>query len=125
MLDGAQGNPNNAQRLPGAGAARAIRGLGAFVDLSPEASGARDFADTADIVAGLERVVTIDTSVAHLAGAMGKPCHVLMAQQAVDWYTNRRDDRTPWYPSTRLIRQRCAGDWAGIVVDLAAALSKA
>jgi tetratricopeptide (TPR) repeat protein len=125
MLDGAQGNPNNAQRLPGAAAARAIRGLGAFVDLSPEASGARDFADTAEIVGGLERVVTVDTSVAHLAGAMGKPCLVLMAYQAVDWYTNRRDDRTPWYPSLRLIRQRRAGDWAGVVADLAAALSKA
>ena len=123
MLQGAPSNANNANRLPGFGVARAIRGLADFVELSPEATGVGDFADTARIVAGLEAVVTVDTSVAHLAGSMGKPCWVLMSRPAIDWYTNWNDDRTPWYPSVRLLRQRRAGDWAGVVADLAAGLA--
>jgi ADP-heptose:LPS heptosyltransferase len=92
------------------------------VDLSPEASGARDFAETAEIVAGLERVVTVDTSVAHLAGSMGKPCWILAPRPAIDWYTNWKDDRTPWYPSVRLLRQPRPGDWASVIAGLAAVL---
>ena len=122
MLDGAVNNPNPG-RLPPPGVARAIRGLADFTDLDPAASGARDFAETAAIVAGLEAVVTVDTSVAHLAGALGKPCFILMPRPASDWYTNWHDDRSPWYPSVRLIRQRTAGDWAGVIGDLAAALA--
>lgn len=123
MLEGAAVNGNNLNRLPPAGIARAIRGLAEFNDLSPEATGARDFAETADIVAGLERVVTVDTSVAHLAGSIGKPCWVLMARPAIDWWTHWQDDRADWYPSVRLIRQRTAGDWAGVLGDLAQALA--
>jgi len=125
MLQGAAINGNNAHRLPPPGAARALRGVADFVDLSPEASGARDFAETAEIVAGLETVVTVDTSVAHLAGAMGKPCWVMMAAQAIDWWANWRDDRTPWYPSVRLIRQRRVGDWAGVIAEVARVLDAA
>jgi tetratricopeptide (TPR) repeat protein len=124
MLEGAPKNANNALRLPGPAVARAIRGLAPFVDLSPEASGAGDFADTAEIVAGLKEVVTVDTSVAHLAGAMGKPTWVMMPARAIDWWANWHDDRTPWYPSVRLIRQRRAGDWAGVIADLARVLER-
>ena len=122
MLEGAPKNANNHRRLPPANVAKAIRGLAPFVDLSPAASGVRDFAETAAIVAGLERVVTVDTSVAHLAGSMGKPCWILMPRIAIDWYSSRLDDRCAWYPSVRLLRQRAAGDWAGVIGDLAAAL---
>lgn len=115
MLQGAADNANNANRLPPPEVAEALRGLADFVDLAPEASGARDLADTALTVAGLEAVVTVDTSTAHLAGAMGKPCHVLMAAHTIDWWSNRRDDRSSWYPSVRLIRQAAPGDWAGVV----------
>ena len=122
MVEGAPGNPNNAHRLPPPNVIRALRGLASFVDLSPGSTGARDIAETAAIVAGLERVITVDTSVAHLAGSMGKPCWILMPQIAVDWYTSRLDDRCAWYPSVRLLRQRAAGDWAGVIGDLAAVL---
>jgi len=123
MLEGAAMNGNNRNRLPPPAVATAIRGLAPFTDLSPQATGVRDFAETADIVAGLERVVTVDTSVAHLAGSMGKPCWVLMARPAIDWWTHWGDDRADWYPSVRLIRQRTAGDWAGVLGDLAQVLA--
>lgn len=122
MLQGGDRNPNPA-RVPTGGVAKAIQGLADFTRLDPETSGARDFADTAALIAGLERVVSVDTSVAHLAGALGKPCMILMSRPAVDWYANWKDDRTPWYPSARLVRQRSVGDWAGVIGDLAAALA--
>nr|MEA2798905.1 hypothetical protein [Phenylobacterium sp.] len=124
MLQGAPANLANIHRLPGPAVVSAIRGLGVFTDLSPEASGARDFADTAAIVAGLERVITVDTSVAHLAGAMGKPCWVLASRPMLDWYLNWHDDRTPWYPSYRIVRQPSPGDWAGVIARLAAMLAE-
>ena len=123
MLDGGATNPNPA-RLPVGPVARAFRGLGEFVDLAPAASGAGDFADTAAIIAGLDGVVTVDTAVAHLAGSMGKPCWVLAPRPAVDWYLNWEDDRSPWYPSLRTLRQRTPGDWAGVLADLAAVLQQ-
>jgi hypothetical protein len=122
MLQGG-GLNGNMDRLPGPAVAQAIRGLADFTDLDPAASGARDFAETAEIVAGLEQVVTVDTSVAHLAGALGKPTLILMPRPAIDWYANWDDDRTPWYPSARLIRQRSPGDWAGVLGELASALA--
>jgi hypothetical protein len=124
MLQGSPTNTANIHRLPGPAVVSAVRGLGAFTDLSPEASGARDFADTAAIVAGLERVVTVDTSVAHLAGAMGKPCWVLASRPMMDWYLNWHDDRTPWYPSYRIVRQPNPGNWAGVIARLAAMLAE-
>jgi hypothetical protein len=119
MLEGAPGNANNAYRLPAPPVARAIAGLTDFVDLRPQATGAQDFAGTAAIVSGLARVVSVDTAVAHLAGAMGKPCWILMPRPAIDWYANWHNDRTPWYPSVRLLRQRSPGDWAGLIADVA------
>ena len=125
MLEGRPTNPNDAHRTPNAAAAQALRRLAPFVDLSPRASGARDFAETAGIVAGLEAVITVDTSVAHLAGAMGTPCFVMLPAIAIDWWANWSDDRTPWYPSVRTIRQRRPGDWAGVIAGVAQALRPA
>lgn len=122
MLQGGARNPNPA-RVPTGPVARAIRGLGDFVPLEPQASGARDFAQTAALMAGLERVVTVDTSVAHLAGSLGKPCVILMSRPAVDWYANWKDDRSPWYPSARILRQDAPGNWAGVIARLAATLA--
>lgn len=117
MLQGGAKNPNPA-RIPTGDVAQAIRGLAPFTDLDPEVSGAADFGATAQIMAGLDGVVSVDTSVAHLAGAMGRLCWVLMTRPAVDWYANWDDDRSPWYPSLRIVRQRDAGDWSGVVADL-------
>jgi hypothetical protein len=122
MLQGGPRNPNPA-RVPTGAVAKAIRGLGDFVPLEPEASGARDFAETAALMAGLERVVSVDTSVAHLAGSLGKPTIILMSRPAVDWYSHWKDDRTPWYPSARIVRQAAPGNWAGVIAGVAMALS--
>lgn len=71
----------------------------------------KSFADTAAIIAQLDLVVTIDTSVAHLAGAMGKPTFVLLPFEA-DWRWMRDRSDSPWYPSIRLFRQKRPGDWS-------------
>lgn len=80
-----------------------------------------DFTDTAAIISELDLVVTVDTSIAHLAGALGKPVWILVAF-AADWrWLHGRDD-SPWYPSARLFRQTAIGDWDGVVDRLAAAI---
>jgi tetratricopeptide (TPR) repeat protein len=82
-----------------------------------------DFEDTAALVSRLDLVITIDTSVAHLAGAMGAPVWVLVAH-APDWrYHLARDDQ-PWYPTMRLFRQERDGDWSGAVSRVARALAE-
>ncbi|MGE0733402.1 MAG: tetratricopeptide repeat protein [Alphaproteobacteria bacterium] len=86
-----------------------------WTDLSPHL---RDFADTAAAIAALDRVVAVDTAVAHLAGAMGLPVDILLPF-APDWrwLTDRAD--SPWYPTARLFRQPRPGDWAGAIDALA------
>jgi hypothetical protein len=74
------------------------------------------FADTADLMADLDCVVTVDTSVAHLAGLLGVPTFLLV-QLDSHWRWGL-EDTTPWYPSMRLIRQRVQGDWSHPIQDL-------
>ena len=74
----------------------------------------RDLADTAAMIATLDLVVTSDTCIAHLAGAMGKPVWILLPHLA-DWRWMQETETTPWYPTARLLRQREPGDWAGVV----------
>jgi ADP-heptose:LPS heptosyltransferase len=80
-----------------------------------------DFADTAAVVAQLDLVISVDTAVAHLAGALGKPTWVLLPY-APDWrwLLERRD--SPWYPGMRLFRQAAAGDWGRVVAEVAGEL---
>lgn len=107
-----QGGPNAAERnLPPELVAR-LAPLG--VSLHPDDSGARTFAETANIVAGLEVVVSVDTSVVHLAGAMGKPVWVILPTPC-DWRWGRTGETSLWYPTARLFRQPAPGDWAGAV----------
>ena len=82
-----------------------------------------DFADTAGLVANLDLVITVDTSVAHLAGAMGKPVWVLLPLTA-DWRWMLKRTDSPWYPTMRLFRQRTAGDWAGVIGEVRGALAE-
>jgi tetratricopeptide (TPR) repeat protein/ADP-heptose:LPS heptosyltransferase len=69
-----------------------------------------DFADTAALISQLDLVIAVDTSVAHLAGAMGKPVWVLL-QNVSDWRWLEGRDDSPWYPTMRLFRQPVQGDW--------------
>jgi hypothetical protein len=81
-----------------------------------------DFADTAALIACCDLVVAVDTAVAHLAGALGKPLW-LMLPRFCDWrWMNDRTD-SPWYPSATLYRQTAFGDWAGVVDQIAARLA--
>ncbi len=70
-----------------------------------------DFADTAGLIANLDLVITGDTSVAHLAGALGKPVWLLTAY-VPDWRWLLTRADSPWYPSMRLLRQERAADWS-------------
>jgi ADP-heptose:LPS heptosyltransferase len=80
-----------------------------------------DFTETSNVIAGLDLVITVDTAVAHLAGAMGKPVWVLLPFVADwRWLQNRLD--TPWYPTMRLFRQRLPRDWETPVREIVAAL---
>ena len=73
-----------------------------------------DFADTAALIEALDLVISVDTSVAHLAGALGKPVWLLNRYDACwRWLLNRDD--SPWYPSLRQFRQTSPGDWPGVI----------
>ncbi len=81
-----------------------------------------DFADTAAIIANLAVVVSVDTSVAHLAGALGKPVLLLDRYDSCwRWLAGRED--SPWYPTLRILRQTTSGDWARVVQQAAAILA--
>ncbi len=80
-----------------------------------------DFADTAAAIAQLDLVISVDTAVAHLAGALAKPVWVLQSF-APDWRWMLDRSDSPWYPTMRLFRQQQPGDWAGVVAAVKAAL---
>jgi len=80
-----------------------------------------DFADTAALIDALDLVITVDTSVAHLAAALGRPTWVLLPRFP-DWRWGEASDETPWYPTMRLFRQSDFGQWGDVVEVLGAAL---
>jgi tetratricopeptide (TPR) repeat protein len=81
-----------------------------------------DFADTAGFVINLDLVITVDSAVAHLAGALGKPVWVMNRYASCwRWLLNRMD--SPWYPSLRLFRQPLLGDWTTVVEDVRQAVA--
>jgi hypothetical protein len=82
-----------------------------------------DFSDTAALVECMDLIITVDTAVAHLAGAMGKPVWILLPYNP-DWRWMLERDDTPWYPSARLFRQRAAGDWHGVIAAVTLALQE-
>ena len=84
---------------------------GRIQDLSGEL---KSLTDTAAVIEALDLVVTVDTSVAHLAGALGKPLLVLLAF-VPDFRWGVTGERTPWYPTAKLLRQPAAGDWDPVV----------
>jgi hypothetical protein len=100
--------------------ARRLLDLGA-ISLQPEDTGVADFADTAAIVDQLDLVISVDTSVAHLAGALGKPCWTLLPVKSVDWRWMHERADSPWYPSMRLFRHQPGDDWSNVVDRVVAA----
>jgi len=95
--------------MPAPLAAQLQQTLGA-IDLRPAATGAQDFQDTAEIIAGLDLVVTVDTSVAHLAGALGRPVWIFLGDGS-DWRWLEGRSDSPWYPTATLFR----GPWDAMV----------
>jgi tetratricopeptide (TPR) repeat protein len=93
---------------------QALRRCGNVSDI---AARIEDFADTAAAISLLDLVITVDTSVAHLAGSLGKPVWILLPV-AVDWrwLTDRED--SPWYATARLFRQSSPGDWPGVIARM-------
>ena len=82
-----------------------------------------DFADTAAIVSCLDLVICVDTAVAHLAGALGKTCWVMLPTYKPDWRWLKDRADTPWYPGVmRLYRQTEMGNWNDVVTDIATQL---
>ncbi|HKR87010.1 MAG TPA: hypothetical protein VJS38_02455 [Phenylobacterium sp.] len=121
MVAGSPKYARDARRTPPDDIKAELLALGR--DLRPEATGARDFLQTAEIVAGLDLVITIDTAMAHLAGSLGIPTWVLLpAPPDTDWRWLRDRADSPWYPSARLFRQPTAGDWMGVMAILKEAL---
>jgi hypothetical protein len=98
---------------PGRGQPAPPPDLPGFTDLSPRIN---DFMDTAHLAMRLDLVVTVDTSVAHLAGSLGVPTAVLLTHPP-DWRWGLAD-ATPWYPSVRLVRQRDRRDPGRMMADL-------
>jgi glycosyl transferase family 9 (putative heptosyltransferase) len=83
-----------------------------------------DFSDTAALISQLDLVISVDTSVAHLAGALGKPVWILLTYFP-DWRWLLGRDDSPWYPSARLFRQDHSRTWDGVIARVCQALPAA
>jgi hypothetical protein len=92
-----------------------------LIDPTPEL---HDFSDTAALINNLDLVITVDTAVAHVAGAMGKPVWLLLSF-CPDWRWLLERPDSPWYPTARVFRQASAGDWRAVMLDVANALAAA
>jgi Flp pilus assembly protein TadD len=105
---------------PPASQMRAVTGGNALHDASGRIE---DWADTAGLISGLDLVIAVDTAVAHLAGALGRPVWLLNRFDSCwRWFFDRDD--TPWYPTMRLFRQTSRGDWAGVIERVHRALEE-
>ena len=122
MLRGRPKHPRDLYRqLPEEARAR-LSALPGALSLHPEDTGATTFQQTADLIADLGLVITVDTSVAHLAGSMGKPTWLMLPWLGCDWRWLREREDSPWYPSMRLFRQPAQGDWRSVVDDIVRAV---
>lgn len=117
-------HPNDAHRsLPSAALLDPLVEAGAnLVDLTEPVG---DFADLAAIIEQLDLVVTVDTALGHLAGALGKPCWLLLPWLRQDWRWFQGREDSPWYGGHRLFRQGSPGDWEGVIASVAQAWRQA
>jgi ADP-heptose:LPS heptosyltransferase len=86
-------------------------------------AGGDAFLDSAAVIDCMDLVITCDTSIAHLAGALAKPTWVLL-KKVPEWRWFLDRDDSPWYPRTRLFRQAESGEWGGVFAQVATALEK-
>jgi tetratricopeptide (TPR) repeat protein len=97
--------------------------LAEFTQIHTHEDNLNDFADSAALIAELDLVISVDSSVAHLAGALGKPVGILLPYNAdYRWLTVRSD--SPWYPTARLFRQRSLGAWEDVIAEVSSRLSR-
>jgi len=101
--------------------AQALRRHPRILDLGP---GLNDFSDTAAVLTLADLVISVDTSVAHVAGALGRPTFVLLPFQP-DWRWTLDRDASPWYPALQLFRQTTIGDWPSVIARVRLALPAA
>lgn len=100
-----------------------------ITDCLPKNENYLSWAETAALVENLDLVISIDTSVAHLAGAMGKPTWLMMHKYLTSWQFMAEckdaswNERSPWYPTTKIFRQKSKGDWKSVVGNIAAVLN--
>ncbi len=106
------------QKGPTAAQAGQYFGAAPLVNIGAEI---KDYEDTMAILASLDLLVTVDTSVGHVAGALGVPAFILLAR-APDWRWLLERTDTPWYPSVRLFRQSKTGQWSDVMAAAAAAV---
>ena len=120
---GRASHPNDSHRsLPSVASLEPLREAGGhLVDLT-EPRG--DFADLAAIVEQLDLVITVDTALGHLAGALGKPCWLLLPWFRQDWRWFQGREDSPWYSGHRLFRQPAPGDWSPVLHRVAKALAE-
>ncbi len=94
-----------------------------FCPAQEQVDAAWSFLDTAALASCCDLIISSDSALAHLAGALGLPVWLLL-KQGPDWRWGLDGDSSPWYPSMRLFRQRCAGDWPEVIERLAAELAR-
>jgi hypothetical protein len=100
---------------------RDVTAMPRFPGLTDLSDALTDFSETAALIANLDLVITIDSAVGHLAGALGKPAWILLAK-AADWRWMLSRTDTPWYPTLRLFRQQSPGAWDPVIAEVAGAL---
>ena len=101
-----------------------VAGLGLTpLDLSDPLPDEEGFADTAALLQSVDLVITVDTALAHLAGALGRPCWVLLPWRRGDWRWLQGRADSPWYPSVRLFRQPYLADWSPVLAEVGQALA--
>ncbi|MBI1206202.1 MAG: tetratricopeptide repeat protein [Azospirillum sp.] len=120
LLGAGAGSFFSLQKGPRTGDLERLAGHPNFLDLSADLV---DFAETAALIENLDLVLSVDTSIAHLAGALGKPVWILLPF-APDWRWLLHRSDSPWYPTARLFRQGNPGDWTSVIDQVAAALAE-
>ena len=116
-LAGIEGVSLVSLQVPAPEADRAEMAAMGMIDLAPRLT---DFGETAAAIVNLDLVISVDSAVAHLAGALGVPCWAMLFEPA-DWRWLRGRADSPWYPSMRLFRQPVPGDWDTVAREVVAA----